>query len=177
MASYKPHVKAAIAAAIHEEFPSAKVEALQEDGSLGHELELWLERFEDNIPSAWRRDWTAMALKYAFAALAGEGVQWEPKKTFLVFEGDPVLCIVRGPVPTRLVRNGAYASRKGRRPLCQEYTPHLRATGRQGEGDTVFIDGKLHHIYWPVHTCELPAHMQPKPGAIWDEEVFGDRFI
>jgi hypothetical protein len=173
MASHKSQVRAAVTAAVHQEFPQARVESLREEGSLLHELERWLDIVEDSFPSAWRRDYQAMGLKYALAALAGEGIQWEPKRVLHLYQGDVALCRVGDPLDS-LRRAGSYASRRGRVRLTQAYTPELVPTQQQGEGDVALIDGRLHRISWPQHWVAVPQHLFLSE-VFSDEEIMGDR--
>lgn len=151
MASVKGPIRAHINAAVHAAFPPARVAKLVEDGSLHHELEYWLELCEEAIPQEWRRDWSACSFKYALAALAGEGVQWEPRRVRQVYTGPLALCEVGRAVKARLRRSGGYGGRNGRAYIYQWYLPEQVTTSQQGNGEVAFVDGELRHISWPVH--------------------------
>jgi hypothetical protein len=176
MASYKSNVRAAITAAVHLEFPQERVKSLREEGSLLYELEQWLDVVEDSFPSAWRRDHQAMGLKYALAALAGEGIQWEPKRVLHLYKGDIALCQVGSPSTLPLRQAGGYASRRGRMHMHRWYTPEMLPTQQQGRGDVAMVDGQLRHIAWPIHGAQLPEHLQQRC-AFSDEEIMGDRYF
>ena len=176
MASYKAQVRAAITAAVHQEFPQERVKSLREEGSLLYELERWLDIVEDSFPSAWRRDYQAMGLKYALAALAGEGIQWEPKRVLYLYEGDIALCQVGSPMSLPLRHGGGYASRRGRVHVYRWYTPLLLPTQQQGHGDVAMVDGQLCHITWPIHAAQPPEHLQERC-VFSDEEIMGDRYF
>lgn len=170
MPSFKAPVQAHINHAIHMAFPPARVEALQREGSLIREVELWLELLEDCVPREWRRDLEAMGLKYALTALRGEGgVLWEPRFKGVLYEGDISLCEVLRPLE-RCRRDGTYATRKGRLNIRQYYLPEVvGTTTAQGEGNCALVDGRLHAIAWPFHL----AQRKSSP-ADWDG-ILGER--
>lgn len=173
MASFKGPIRAHINSVIHAEFPPTKVEALQREGSFHHELELWLELQEEAIPSQWRRDWSAVSFKYALAALAGEGIQWEPRRQRRVYTGDLALCQVGSVAQDKLLRAGSYGGRNGRVALRQWYVPEHVTTEQQGDGNLAVVDGEFRQISWPVFG---PRDPRPVPSLPFDD-VFGDRLF
>jgi hypothetical protein len=175
MASSKGPVRAHINQAVRTAFPPTRVAALQQEGSLYYELELWLELAMEAVPSQWWRDWEAMSFKYALAALAGEGVAWEPRHIRRVYTGDLALCQVGGIANERFRRSGGYGGRNGRVPLSQWYLPEQVTTAQQGDGEAAVVNGELRRISWPVHEAQLPEHLREKPWAFSDEEIMGER--
>ena len=173
MASSKGPIKAHINSTVHVEFPASRVKELRDEGSLNYQLECWLELCEECIPREWRRDWASVAFKYALAALMGEcGIQWEARKSFLLYQGDSSLFQQSHAVPKQLRQIGRYGGRNGAVELRRWYTPECVPTSLQGEGNVALIDGELYFIHWPNHG---PVEANPAGGFAQYDDWLGDQ--